>query len=150
MRSVPCDGAQRPTAHGIFVMSNVAPTGILGSVEIASEYDIFAPKTQYTFGAKAIDTNGYEMEMPEDISWELSDAAYGNIENGAFVSDGTKGEVTVQVLSGGQVVGTKTITVADPAVFELSADATVIPYSTEEKVRTITLPIVAMTGAANV
>ena len=150
MRSVPCDGAQRPTAHGIFVVSNVAPTGILDNVNIESEYDIFAPKTAYTFGAEAIDTHGYAMDMPADATWALSDTSFGTIENGKFVSNGTKGTVDVQVLSGGQVVGTRTITVADPEVFKLSATSTVVPYSTAEKVRTITLPIVAMTGEANV
>ena len=150
MRSVPCDGAQRPTAHGIFVVSNVAPTGVLDNVNITGDYDIFAPNTAYTFGAAAIDTHGYAMDMPADATWALSDETFGTIVDGNFVSNGTKGTVDIQVLSGGQVVGTKTITVADPAVFTLSATSTVVPYSTPDKIRTITLPIVAMTGEANV
>ncbi len=150
MRSVPCDGAQRPTAHGIFVASNVAPTGILDVVNVTSDYDIFAPKTVYTFGADAIDTHGYAMDMPADATWTLSDANYGTIADGRFVSNGTKGEVVVQIVSGGQIVGSKTITIADPETFKLSATSTVVPYSTADRVRTITLPIVAMTGEANV
>ena len=150
MRSVPCDGAQRPTAHGIFVASNVAPTGILDVVNIESGYDYFAPNTEYTFDADAIDTHGYAMEMPADASWALSDDTFGTIVDGTFTSYGTQGTVDIQVLSEGSVVGSKTITVADPAVFELSATSTVMPYSTEEKVRTISLPIVAMIGEANV
>ena len=150
MRSVPCDGAQRPTAHGIFVASNVAPTGELDVVNVVSDYDYFAPNTVFTFGAEAIDTHGYAMDMPADASWALSDDSYGTIADGKFVSNGKKGAVDVQVISGGKVVGTKTITVADPTTFELSATSTIIPYSTADKVRTITLPIVAMIGEANV
>ena len=150
MRSVPCDGAQRPTAHGIFVASNVAPTGILDVVNVNAAYDIFAPKTEYTFSAEAIDTHGYAMDMPADAAWALSDASFGTIAGGNFVSNGKKGTVDVQVISGGKVVGSKTITVADPEVFKLSATSTVVPYSTADKVRTIALPIVAMTGEANV
>jgi len=150
MRSVPCDGAQRPTAHGIFVVSNVAPTGVLNNVNIEADYDIFAPKTIYTFGAEAIDTHGYSMDMPADATWALSDESFGSIANGKFVSNGAKGTVDIQVVSGGKVVGSKTITVADPEVFKLSATSTVVPYSTADKVRTISLPIVAMTGEANV
>jgi len=150
MRSVPCDGAQRPTAHGIFVASNVAPTGILNNVNVTADYDIFAPNTVYTFTAEAIDTHGYAMEMPADASWALSDNAYGTITDGTFVSNGTKGTVDIQVMSGGAVVGTKTITIADPEVFKLSATSTVVPYSTADRIRTITLPIVAMTGESNV
>lgn len=150
MRSVPCDGAQRPTAHGIFVASNVAPTGVLDIVNVNADYDYFAPNTTYTFGAEAIDTHGYAMDMPADATWGLSDTSFGTIANGKFVSNGKKGEVDVQVLSGGNVVGSKTITVADPTTFELSQTSTVVPYSTADKVRTITLPIVAMIGEANV
>ena len=150
MRSVPCDGSQRPTAHGIFVASNVAPTGELDVINVEANYDIFAPKTSYTFGAQAIDTHGYAMDMPADVAWTLSDASFGTMNGSTFVSNGTKGTVDVQAISGGKVVGTKTITVADPEVFELSATSTVMPYTTEEKVRTITLPIVAMIGEANV
>ena len=150
MRSVPCDGAQRPTAHGIFVASNVAPTGVLDVVNVTAGYDIFAPNTAYTFGAEAIDTHGYAMDMPADATWALSDDSFGIIENGQFISNGKKGSVDIQIISDGKVVGSKTITVADPEVFKLSATSTVVPYSTTEKVRTITLPIVAMTGEANV
>ena len=150
MRSVPCDGAQRPTAHGIFVASNVAPTGVLDVVNVESDYDIFAPKTTYNFGAAAIDTHGYAMDMPADATWALSDNAFGTIADGKFVSNGKTGAVDIQVLSGGKVVGSRTITVADPEVFKLSATSTVVPYSTAEKIRTITFPIVAMTGEANV
>ena len=150
MRSVPCDGAQRPTAHGIFIASNVAPTGVLNNVNIEANYDIFAPGTTYTFGAQAIDTHGYAMDMPSDASWALSSYEYGTIVDGKFLSNGKKGTVDVQVISGGVVVGSKTITIADPEVFKLSATSTVVPYSTTEKVRTISLPIVAMIGEANV
>ena len=150
MRSVPCDGAQRPTAHGIFVASNVAPTGILNNINVESDYDIFAPGTVYNFGAEAIDTHGYAMDMPVDATWALSDTSFGTISDGKFVSNGKTGTVDIQVISGDKVVGTKTITVADPAVFKLSATSTVVPYSTADKVRTITLPIVAMIGEANV
>ncbi len=150
MRSVPCDGAQRPTAHGIFVASNVAPTGILDVVNVTSDYDIFAPKTVYTFGTEAIDTHGYAMDMPAEATWSLSDASFGTIENGRFTSNGKEGDVAIQVVSGGKVVGSRTITVAVPEVFNLSATSTVVPYTTADKIRTITLPIVSMTGEANV
>ncbi len=150
MRSVPCDGAQRPTAHGIFVASNVAPTGELDVININSDYDYFAPNSEYTFGSEAIDTHGYAMDMPADVTWALSDDSFGIIDNGTFTSNGTSGDVEIQAISNGNVVGTKTITIADPDVFELSADSTVVPYSTADKPRTISIPIVAMIGESYV
>ncbi len=150
MRSVPCDGAQRPTAHGVFVASNVAPTGELDLINIKSDYDIFAPKTVYSFDAEAIDTHGYAMDMPADATWTLSDASFGTVSDGVFTSNGRKGDVDIQILSNNVVVGTKTITIADPVTFTLSASSTTIPYSTADKVRSITLPIIAQIGEANV
>jgi len=150
MRSVPCDGAQRPTAHGIFVASNVSPTGELDVININSDYDYFAPNTTYEFGAEAIDTHGYSMDMPADLTWALSDDSYGTVENGVFTSNGTTGSVEIQAISNGSVVGTKTINIAAPDIFTLSATSTVVPYSTADKIRTISIPVVAMIGESNV
>lgn len=150
MRSVPCDGAERPTLNGVFIVSNVGPTGELNNVNINSDYDYFAPGTSYTFDTEAIDTHGYAMDMPADVSWALSDASFGTVNNGTFTSNGTTGDVDVQVVSGGNVVGTKTIHVANPATLSLSASETTLPYSTADKVRTTNIPMVAKTGENDV
>ena len=150
MRSVPCDGSQRPTAHGIFVTSNVAPTGELDVINVTADYDIFAPKTVYHFNAEAIDTHGYAMELPSDAVWSLSDDSYGTIDDGKFVSSGKSGCVDIQVYSDGILVGSKTITVADPEIFTIAATSTTVPYSTADKIRTIAIPVVAKTGESNV
>ena len=150
MRCVPCDGAERPTINSILITSNVAPTGVLNNVNIESDYDYFAPGTTYTFGAEAIDTHGYAMNMPADATWALSDATLGTISNGTFISNGTVGTVDVQVVSGGEVVGSKTIYVANPSTLTLSSSSTTMPYSTASKPRSIALPIVAKVGEADV
>lgn len=150
MRCVPCDGSERPTINSILITSNVGPTGELNNVDIVSGYDYFAPGTAYSFSANAIDTHGYAMDMPADMAWALSDASFGTISNGVFSSNGMLGDVDVQVVSGGEVVGSKTIHVANPTTLTLSATSTTLPYSTADKPRTVTLPIVAKIGEADV
>ena len=150
MRSVPCDGAQRPTIHSMFIVSNVGPTGVLHNVEIESNYDYFAPGTTFTFDAKAVDTHGYEMALPEGATWALSDTAFGTISNGTFVSNGTLGDVDIQVLSGETVVGSRTIHVANPTTLKLSVTETVLPYSTPDKPRETEIPVEAKIGEADV
>ena len=151
MRSVPCDGAERPTIHGIFVASNVGPTGELDYAEIEAGYDYFAPGSSYKFDAKGIDTNGYQMDIPAAATWALSDANFGTIAaDGTFTSNGTTGDVDVQMVVDGKVIGSKTIHVANPTTLNLSATSTVVPYSTADKARIISLPIVAMIGENNV
>ena len=150
MRCVPCDGAERPTKSSIVIVSNVGPSGELNNVNIDYDYDYFAPGTTYTFGAEAIDTHGYSMDMPADASWALSDASFGTVADGTFTSNGTLGDVDVQVISGGSVVGSRTIHVANPTTLNLSATETTVPYSTPAKVRTINLPMVAKIGENDV
>ena len=150
MRCVPCDGAERPTINSVFVVSNVAPTGVLNNVNIKGDYDYFAPGSSFTFDAEAIDTHGYSMDMPADASWSLSDSSFGTVQNGTFTSNGTTGDVDIQMNSGGKVVGSKTIHVANPTTLELSAASTILSYSTAEKPRRINIPIVAKIGEANV
>lgn len=127
MRSTPSDGAERATLNSIIVVSNVAPTGELGSVEIESEYEAFAPYSSYTFTASAFDTHGYAMDMPEGIAWSLSDEAFGTIQNGTFVSNGKLGEVNIQVGFEGSVVGKYTIKVMHPFVSAVNPNI-VVPY----------------------
>ncbi|MBQ6540170.1 MAG: phosphodiester glycosidase family protein [Oscillospiraceae bacterium] len=150
IRCVPCDGAERPTINSILITSNVAPTGILDSVNITSDYDCFAPGTSYTFGAEAIDTHGYAMDMPAGASWALSDESFGTVTDGTFVSNGKLGEVEIRILSGEDVIGRKTVRVANPESLTLSATSTVLPYSTAEKPRSVILPIAAVIGEAPV
>lgn len=165
MRSVPCDGAERPTIHGIFIVSNVGPTGVLNNVNILSDYSYFAPGSTYSFDAEAIDTHGYAMDMPTEVTWTLSDSSFGTMRGNTFISSGKTGDVDVQVLLGHvgfegeggdfgagsvDVIGTKTIHIANPTSFTLTSSNATIPYSTPEKVRTITLPIVAKNGEADV
>ena len=96
-RCVPCDGAERPTKSSVVIVSNVGPTGELNNVNIEGDYDYFAPGTSYTFDSQAIDTHGYAMDMPADAAWKLSDASFGTIADSTFVSNGTQGDVDVQV-----------------------------------------------------
>ena len=144
-RAVPCDGAERPTKASVIIASNVAPTGALDNVEITADYDYFAPYTTYTFAANAIDTHGYAMEMPADATWNLSDASFGTIENGTFVSSGKLGDVTIQIIIGGNVVGEKVITIANPTTLKFAADSTTLPYN-----KSTTLDFISLIGEENV
>jgi len=129
MRSVPSDGAERPTIHSVFLAKkgNLVK-GIFDHVNILSDYDYFVPNTTYTFGVQAIDTTGAEMDLPEGGVWSLADEAYGAItEDGVFTSNGTLGEVTV-LYTVNETVAEKTITVTNPVVAKFTLDSTVLPF----------------------
>ena len=129
MRSVPSDGAERPTINSVILVSNAKPTGEFDHAVLDAEYDYYAPGSSAVIEAKGVDAAGTPAELPaEAISWTLSDSAFGTISDGVFTSNGTKGDVTVQMLYNGNVVGKKTIHIVDPDVFAFALDETVLPY----------------------
>ena len=145
MRSSPSDGSERPTIHGVFVASNAKPTGVFDHANISAEYDYFAPGTTYTFDVQGIDGNGYAAEIPAEAVWTLSDASFGTIANGAFTSNGTLGQVDIQMEYDGAVVGKKTINVVDPDAISFSQAEMTLPYG-----KALALDITATYGVFDV
>ncbi len=142
MRSTPSDGSERATLNSVMIVSTARPTGVFDHSTIEADYDYMVPFSAYQFSAFAVDDAGYEMDMPADVTWALSDASFGTIENGLFTSNGTLGTVDAQMIYNGNVVGSKTINVVNPDVFKFTADATVIPYG-----KSIELEILATYGS---
>ncbi|MBR2715059.1 MAG: phosphodiester glycosidase family protein [Ruminococcus sp.] len=129
MRSVPSDGSERATINSVILVSKAQATGEFDHAVLSSDYDYYAPGTQATINVKGVDASGAPAEIPaEGISWKLADDSFGTVANGVFTSNGTEGDVTVQMVYGDKVVGERTIHVVTPDVFALSLDETVLPY----------------------
>ncbi|MBQ7965947.1 MAG: phosphodiester glycosidase family protein [Ruminococcus sp.] len=129
MRSVPSDGSERPTINSVILVSKAVSTGEFDHAVLTTDYEYYAPGTKATMTIKGVDAAGSPAEVPaEGISWQLSDSSFGTVVDGVFTSNGTKGDVTVQMLYNGNVVGEKTISIVDPDVFALAVDETVLPY----------------------
>ena len=65
----------------------------------------------------------------------LSDTSFGTASNGVFTSNGKKGEVKVQLLYNGTIIGEKTLKIVDPDVFGFLFDETVLPYGKSMEIK---------------
>ncbi len=129
MRSIPSDGSERPTINSVVIVSNAVPSGIFDHAVLDTEYDYYAAGAKATLTAVGVDTNGYPVDIPADgITWSLSDDSFGTVENGVFVSNGKLGDVALQMVYAGNVVGEKLIHVVHPEVYAFTVSETVIPY----------------------
>ena len=128
MRSVPSDGSERETINGIMVVSTAQATGEFDHSVLTTEHDYYAAGARATVQASGVDASGSPAEIPTDVTWALSNDSMGTIELGTFTSNGTLGDVTIQMLYDGKVVGEKTIHVVNPDTFGFDSDSTVIPY----------------------
>ncbi|MBQ2727161.1 MAG: phosphodiester glycosidase family protein [Clostridia bacterium] len=130
----PSDGAERDTTHGILVISTAPATGEFVRATISSEFDCYTPDSVVEFEALGSDLVGTKAEIPEDAVWQLSDDSFGTIEDGVFTSNGKEGEVAVQLVYNGEVVGEDTINIVMPDAIAYAQVNMVVPYGKEVEI----------------
>ena len=144
MRSIPSDGSERPTINSVILVSTAGATGIFERAVLNTEYEYIAPGASVSVSAAGVDTNGYPVDIPAEISWQVDDNTYGAVADGVFTAGTELGDVVVQMVYNGNVVGEKLLHVVNPDVFEFAAESTVIPYG-----KAAELDIVATYGTDN-
>ena len=114
-RNNPSDGQERQVSSSIFIISDVKATGEFDHAVITPVNEVYTPGSTVQFTAVGADPSGAPAPLPENASWSV-DSTYGSIggSTGEFTSNGSLGEVTVSLQSGGKTVGTATITIANP------------------------------------
>jgi hypothetical protein len=124
----PSDGAERDTTHGILVISTAPVTGEFVRATISTEEDYFTPGSIVKFSAVGSDLVGTAADIPTDAYWQLADASFGTIEDGVFVSNGKLGDVTVELVYDGKVVGNHTIHIVMPDTLTFALANMTVPY----------------------
>ncbi len=114
-RNNPSDGQERQVSSSLFIVSDVKATGEFDHAVITPVNEVYTPGSTVQFTAVGADPSGAPAPLPENASWSV-DSTYGSIggSTGVFTSNGSLGEVTVSLQSGGETVGTATITIANP------------------------------------
>ena len=114
-RNNPSDGQERQVSSSIFIISDVKATGEFDHAVITPVNEVYTPGSTVQFTAVGADPSGAPAPLPENASWSV-DSTYGSIggSTGVFTSNGSLGEVTVSLQSGGKTLGTATITIAAP------------------------------------
>ena len=119
IKNAPSDGTERPTLTGLLLLSTAKPSGEFDHAALLPGSEIYTPGTEIQFIATGVDSGGYNVALPEDVTFALSEdsAALGEIDaaTGLFKAGAqAEGSVTVQAMRGGVVVGSTTIELAKP------------------------------------
>ena len=130
----PSDGAERPTTHGILVISSAPADGQFARANITAEHDFYTPGSTVTFTALGTDLVGTEAEIPADATWQLADSSMGTIENGVFVSSGKVGTATAQLVWNDVVVGEASVEIVIPTEFSFTQAVMTVPFDKEVNV----------------
>lgn len=114
-RNNPSDGQERQVSSSLFIVSREQSDGVFDHAVISPVNEVYTPGSTVQFSAVGADASGAPAELPSDLYWSVT-SGFGTINSatGEFRSNRTEGEVTVSLNSGSEVVGTSTITIANP------------------------------------
>jgi len=110
----PSDGFQRSVATSLFVVSTAPSSTAFDHAVIESETDYLTLKTSVQLTAKGISATGNEAELPEDLSWAVSDEKWATITDDGVLTGLRNGAVEVYLMSGETVIGSKTMYIVVP------------------------------------
>lgn len=113
------DGRERPSISSLLIYTEEGD-GIFRKANISTEGNAFTPNTEVQFTAKGVDNVGGAAELPKNLTWELEDSFYGEIDNnGLFLSSGEEGTVVVNLKDSDDViVGSGSIEILIPDEIE--------------------------------
>lgn len=134
----PSDGYARSVATSLVAVSTAKPSNEFDHANISAEYDYLTIGTELQFTAIGVNNVGGAAAMPENVVWQVSDPTVGSVdENGLFRAT-ANGQVAVQLLVDGVVVGEKTVNVVVPDTLFFEKDSITAIYG-----EPIELPLVA-------
>ena len=126
--SSPSDGAARSVSTSLLMVSTAPNSSAFDHAVLTSDYSYFTVGGSTTFTAKAVSATGNIVDMPEGTTWAVSDETLGTItEDGVFTAK-AKGEVSVNLLLDGEVVGTKKLHVVTPDNVYFTKDSISVIY----------------------
>lgn len=128
VRNVCCDGTVRSVSNTLMVISTAVADGTFDHANLSTSYAYYAPNSEIEIGISGADAAGGPADLPEGITWSLSDNSFGTVADGVFTSNGTLGTVTVNALYEGEVVGSIDVTIVNPDSIAFSASEKTVPY----------------------
>ena len=138
MRNTPAGGSERVVSGTILVVSTVAASGEFDHAAVTPSDEYYTPGSSVTLTADAMDFSGAPAKaLPEDAVFTVSDASMGTVTatdlsgssaSAVFTSSGKTGDVTVNLVSGGQTVGSAVLHVQNPDRLAFASDEVNLNY----------------------
>ena len=133
----PSDGYARSVATSLVAISTAKSSNEFDRATISSDYDYLTIGTKLQMSAIGISNTGNAAALPADATWTVSDATVGSITSDGVFTALANGEVAVQLVSGGEVVGTKTLYVVVPDTLEVEGGTVTAVFGVPTKIPVI-------------
>ena len=127
---VPSDGAERSSTSGILFITTAPSDGQFAVAHVSADAAYYTPYSEVTFDVIGTDLVGNPADIPAEATWQIKEDGMGTIDNGVFVSNGTTGTVTAQVVYEDKVVGEASIDIVNPTDISFTTAKFSVKYGT--------------------
>jgi len=112
--SKPSDGFQRSVSTSLMMVSTAPSSTAFDHAVIESDVRFATVDSTIKLTAAGVSATGNAVDLPADCTWQVADENIGTITQDGIFTAKALGSVNVNLVSGGKVVGTKTINVVVP------------------------------------
>ena len=134
----PSDGYERSVSSSLMITSTAFVSTEFDHALISSDYDYLTVGATTLLSASGVSSSGNAAQLPTDTVWKSADTSIGTISSDGIFTAAKVGDVEIQLLSGENVIGTKTLHVVKPDGLKFTRSSLNVIYG-----KSVHLPIVA-------
>ena len=132
----PSDGSARSVSTSLLMVSTAPNSKAFDHAKLESDYNYLTVGSEVQITPVGISATGNIAELPENLTWEVSDERWATISEDGVLKGLRNGTVDVYLLSDGIVIGSKTFNIVVPENVYFTKDTMDAVYGS-----TTTLPI---------
>lgn len=109
----PSDGYERSVSSSLMVVSTAESTTDFDHAIVSASADYLTVGSSVEITAAGVSASGNTADIPANASYRVSDESIGTLDGGTFTASAL-GDVTVELVADGTVLGEKTLHVVEP------------------------------------
>ena len=123
----PSDGYERSVSSSLLVVSTAKSSTEFDHALVTTEEDYLTVGTSLDVSVTGVSATGNAADIPKDAKLVVSDASVGTLDDNVFTATAT-GDVTLKLMSGNEVLGSKTLHVVVPDKISFSSESVNVVY----------------------
>ena len=118
----PSDGYARSVSSSLMVVSTAKPSNEFDHAIVSADYDYLTVGTSLPITVTGVSASGNAAQLPEGTTMQVSDSLVGSVSGDTFTASAV-GEVQVQAVADGKVLGSKTLHVVVPTELKFGKES---------------------------
>lgn len=118
----PSDGYARSVSSSLMVVSTAKPSNEFDHAIVSADYDYLTVGTALPVTVSGVSASGNAAALPEGTTLRVTDSSIGSVSDGVFTASAV-GDVQVQAVANGKVLGSKTLHVVVPTALKFGKES---------------------------